>query len=204
VFGVYLTHPQVLVDPAVPVPDWGLSPIGRARAEVAARMPWVRGLTRVVASEERKAREMAGILAGAAEVAVEVRPGLHENDRSATGYLAPEEFEATADEFFAHPDRSVRGWETARAAQARVLRAIGEVLDGHPVDRPVALVGHGAVGTLLWLALSGRAISREADQPAGGGHLFAFRLDDRRPLSGWVRLEDWDGFAALAERNVND
>ncbi len=202
-FGVYLTHPQVLVDPAVPVPDWGLSPLGRARAEVLARQPWVKALSRVVASEERKARETAAILAGTAGVAVEVRPSLHENDRSATGYLAPHEFEATADAFFAHPDRSVRGWETARAAQARILRAVGEVLDRHPMDRPLALVGHGAVGTLLWLALSGRPISREADQPAGGGHLFAFRLDDRRPLSGWVRFEDWDGVAALAERNVN-
>lgn len=203
-FGVYLTHPQVLIDPSVPVPDWGLSALGQARAEAVARQPWARALTRVVASEERKARETAAILAGAAGVGVEVRPGLHENDRSATGFLAPEEFEAVADEFFAQPDRSVRGWETARAAQARILKAVEAVLDGHSMDRPVAFVGHGAVGTLLWLALSGRPISREADQPAGGGHLFAFRLNDRRPLTGWVRFEDWGGFGALAERNVND
>ena len=27
----YLTHPQVQIDPDVPVPQWGLSPVGRAR-----------------------------------------------------------------------------------------------------------------------------------------------------------------------------
>lgn len=27
----YLSHPQVQIDPAVPVPEWGLSDAGRAR-----------------------------------------------------------------------------------------------------------------------------------------------------------------------------
>ncbi len=200
---VYVTHPQVAIDPRVPVPDWGLSPLGRARAEALAARPWVRALARVVTSEERKARETGAILAQAAGVAPEAWPDLHENDRSATGYLAPEEFEATADAFFAHPGASVRGWETAEAARARVTRAVRAALAGHPPDRPAAFVGHGAVGTLLWLALSGRPISRAADQPPGGGHLFAFPLPDGPPLSGWVRMEDWDG-GALAERNEND
>jgi broad specificity phosphatase PhoE len=200
---VYVTHPQVLMDPEVPVPDWALSPLGRARAEALAARPWVRRLARVVTSTERKAREAGAILARGAGVAPEAWPDLHENDRGATGFLVPDEFEATADAFFAHPGRSVRGWETAEAAQARVLRAVWAALAGHPPDRPVALVGHGAAGTLLWLALSGRPISRAADQPPGGGHLFAFPLAGGPPLSGWVRMEEWDG-AALAERNGND
>lgn len=200
-FAVYVTHPQVTIDPSVPVPDWGLSPQGRARAEEAARRPWVRDLARVVTSTERKARETGAILARAAGVEPEVWPDLHENDRSATGFLSPEEFEATADAFFANPAASVRGWEIARAAQARILRAVSAVLDDHPPSCPIAIAGHGGVGTLLWLALMGRPIGRSADQPGGGGNLFAFRLDDRRPLSGWVPFETWPG---LAERNVND
>ena len=202
-FAVYVTHPQVLMDPAVPVPDWGLSALGRARAEAAARQPWVRALARVVTSEERKARDTAAILAGAAGVEAEVWPDLHENDRSATGYLPPAEFEAAADAFFSRPAESFRGWETAEAAQARIRTAVGAVLEGHPTDRPLAIVGHGAVGTLLWLALSGRHISRDADQPNGGGNLFVFDLRDRRPLSGWMTFETWDGVAGLAERKVN-
>jgi broad specificity phosphatase PhoE len=200
-FAVYVTHPQVQIDPLVPIPDWGLSPLGRARAEEAARRPWVRDLARVVTSTERKARETGAILALAAGVKPETWPDLHENDRSATGYLPPEEFEATADAFFVRSQDSVRGWETAEAAQKRILRAVDAVLYGHAKHRPLAIVGHGAVGTLLWCALVGQPISRAADQPAGGGNLFAFRLEDRRPLSGWVPFETWPG---LAERNVND
>jgi broad specificity phosphatase PhoE len=205
-FGVYVTHPQVLIDPEVPVPDWGLSPFGRARAEAAARRPWVRRLRRVVTSDERKARETAEVLARAAGVGAEVRPGLHENDRSATGFLPPEEFEAVADAFFADPDRSVRGWETARAAQARVLGAVAAVLDAHPPDQPIAFVGHGGVGTLLRLALGRAPISRAGDQPPGGGNLFVFDLAARRPLTGWTPFEEWDGPEAvgLAERNENN
>jgi len=199
-FAVYVTHPQVEIDPAVPIPDWGLSTLGRIRAEEAAQRPWARGLARVVTSAERKARETGAILARTAGVEPEVWPDLHENDRSATGYLPPQEFEATADAFFAEPTKSIRGWETAQAAQARIVRAVEAVLDGHPPDRPLAIVGHGGVGTLLWLALMGQPISRSADQPGGGGYLFAFRHKDRRPLSGWVPFETWPG---LAERNVN-
>ena len=42
---------------------------------------------------------------------------LHENDRSATGYLPPNQFEAMADRFFAEPQASVLGWERAVDAQ---------------------------------------------------------------------------------------
>ena len=50
-------------------------------------------------------------------------PGIGENDRSATGFLPREEFWATADLFFAHPTESIRGWERAIDAQARIVAA---------------------------------------------------------------------------------
>lgn len=42
-----------------------------------------------------------------------IDPLLGENDRSATGYLPHEEFEAAANAFFEQPDASFCGWETA-------------------------------------------------------------------------------------------
>src|SRR5687768_12146813 len=110
---LYLTHPQVRIDPDVPIPLWGLSAEGRARTEALAARPWLRTFRRIVASEETKAQETAALLGAALGLGVEVRPGLHENDRSATGYLPRAEFEAVADLFFARPDEPVRGWETA-------------------------------------------------------------------------------------------
>ena len=32
----FITHPDVLIDPAVPVPEWPLSPRGRARMQAAS------------------------------------------------------------------------------------------------------------------------------------------------------------------------
>jgi broad specificity phosphatase PhoE len=89
VFGLYITHPQVRIDPDVPVPRWGLSDAGRARAEAAASQPWARRLRRIVSSDETKAIELAEILAAAAGVKVEIAENAHENDRSATGFLPP-------------------------------------------------------------------------------------------------------------------
>ena len=184
-FAVYVTHPQVLMDPAVPVPDWGLSTLGRARAVAAARQPWARELARVVTSEERKARDTAAILAGAAVVEAEVWPDLHENDRSATGFLPPEEFEQVADAFFARPDDSVRGWETARQAQQRVVEAVRRHTTGR--DDAVGFVAHGAVGTLLWCDLERRPVDRRHDQP-GQGSWYPFDPVTWTAGHGWVRI----------------
>lgn len=184
----YLSHPQVKIDPAVPVPDWGLSDIGAARARVAAAANWTSAVARIVSSAERKAIETAEIIAAARGLVVEIRPRTHENDRSATGFLPPPEFERVADEFFARPHESVRGWERAADAQSRI---VGEV------DAAVAMgggnvlfVGHGGVGTLLQCHVAGGPIARIRDQPPGGGNVFAFSWRPRALAHGWRALED--------------
>jgi broad specificity phosphatase PhoE len=193
VFGLYITHPQVRIDPAVPVPQWGLSDIGRARAEAAALQPWAKQLKRIVSSDETKAIELAEILGHAAGVKVEIAEDAHENDRSATGFLPPPEFEKAADWFFAHPEESFRGWERAIDAQRRIVTVVRSVLAHHDLSKPIAFVGHGGVGTLLRCHLAGLQIARMHDQlPNGGGNIHAFRLGDLKPLSGWVAMEEWD------------
>jgi broad specificity phosphatase PhoE len=187
----YLTHPQVQIDPAVPVPQWGLSPVGRVRTETAASANWLANTTQIVSSGERKAIETAEIIAFRLGLMIEIREAMHENDRSATGFLKPVEFEAVADQFFAEPHLSVRGWERAVDAQARIVREAEAVLArNRPGD--VLFVGHGAVGTLLFCHTAGHPIDRAYDQPAGGGHVFAFTCEPRRILHGWRRLEEMD------------
>lgn len=192
--GLYITHPQVQIDPAVPVPKWGLSEIGRARAEATALQPWVRTLGRIVSSDETKAIETANFLAAAAGVVVETNDTMGENDRSATGFLPPPEFEKAADWFFANPTESFNGWERAIDAQARISAAVFRILDEHDPKVPIAFVGHGGVGTLLKCKLGSTAISRSGDQKGGGGgNLFAFRLADRALACDWTPMEFWQG-----------
>ncbi|MDA9497170.1 histidine phosphatase family protein [Bradyrhizobium sp. CCBAU 11357] len=185
----YLTHPQVQIDPDVPVPQWSLSPLGRARTEALAEAGWLASTTQIVSSGERKAIETAEIIAARLGFTIEIREAMHENDRSATGFLKPAEFEAVADQFFAAPHLSVRGWERATDAQMRIVREAEAVLTrNRPGD--VLFVGHGAVGTLLFCHYSGHSIDRVHDQPAGGGNYFAFAPEGRRILHGWRRMED--------------
>ncbi|MCJ8520365.1 broad specificity phosphatase PhoE [Pseudorhizobium tarimense] len=193
-FGVYITHPQVRIDPDIAVPEWGLSEVGRARALTTAQQPWVAALQRIVSSAEHKAIETAEILASFLDISVEVVPDMHENDRSATGFLPPEEFEKAADWFFAHPFDSFHGWERAMDAQARIVSAVSRILDEHNPSEPIAFVGHGGVGTLLKCHLSGQAIARDRDQPAGGGNLYAFSLANRHLACDWTPMEEWKGF----------
>ncbi|MEM6309309.1 MAG: histidine phosphatase family protein [Pseudomonadota bacterium] len=186
---LYLNHPQVIQDPAIPVPDWPLNKIGRARVGALAASDALADVSHVFSSTEQKARDTATPLAQALGLVPVFDPEMGENDRSATGYLHGVAFEAHADAFFAAPDVSVRGWETARDAQMRIVNAVDRALRTTHGD--VLFVGHGAVGTLLWCALSGVDISREHDQgPGGGGNWFAFDLDKRQPLSAWRPMEE--------------
>ncbi len=153
-------------------PTWGLSETGIRRARSVALLPEFANVRHIVSSAERKARQTAEIFAARCGISVVVDDLMHENDRSATGFLPPPEFEAVADRFFAAPDESVRGWETARAAQTRIQGRVRAHFAGIPASETVLFVGHGGVGTLLKCHLGGLAIDRRHDQPPGGGGCF--------------------------------
>ncbi|MBB3952348.1 histidine phosphatase family protein [Aureimonas jatrophae] len=181
---VFITHPEVVIDPAVPVEAWSLSARGRERMNAFAREGDWDQLVEVWSSREPKAREGAEILAARQGLVVRSRDDLGENDRRATGFLPPDEFQRTADLFFAHPAESIRGWERAVDAQARVRRAVDAVLAEAPCEGDVAVVAHGGVGTLLLLSFLGEPISRSADQPFEG-HYWTLERSSGRVLHRW-------------------
>ena len=183
----FITHPDVVISRDVPITEWPLSERGRARMRAGLEQPWVRTITSVYASTERKAIDGAHILAGHLSLDFEQIPALGEIVRSSTGFLPPSEFEATADEFFARPDGSVRGWERAIDAQTRIVRAVERLAAVDRTSGAVAIVAHGAVGALLHCWLSDRAIARRYDQPAtGGGNYFRFSLTPPTAHSEWL------------------
>jgi broad specificity phosphatase PhoE len=188
----YLTHPQVKINPALPVPKWGLSEIGRMRTEALAKARRFSGTTQIISSGELKAIETAEIIGRELNITVDVNEAMHENDRSATGFLPSDEFETVASRFFAEPHVSIRGWERAIDAQQRITREVERVLARERAG-DVLFVGHGAVGTLLFCHYSGFSISRTYDQPAGGGQYFAFVKDGRRVLHPWHPMEYFPG-----------
>lgn len=191
---LYLTHPQVRIDPAVPIPLWSLSPEGRARAEAFADRYIVPPGTLIFSSRETKALELAELLAAKAGTPVMPDHLMGENDRSATGFLPSALFEITADRFFAEPDCSIDGWEKAADAQSRIVSTVLTALQSVPPDFPVIFCGHGAVGTLLKCHFGQRAIARSEDQSRfghqGGGNAFLFDPETRQLQSEWMAMED--------------
>ncbi len=185
----YLTHPQVQIDPAIPVPRWSLSAIGASRvAQLAGNLGSLKGTTRIVSSDETKAIETAEPIAFALGIDLEIRAKMHENDRSATGFLVPDEFERVADSFFANPQQNVCGWESAVDAQRRILDEVGTCIASHECG-DILFVGHGGVGTLLMCALRRLPIDRKFDQgPGGGGCWFEFDIDGGLPTD-WKPME---------------
>lgn len=186
---IFVTHAQVMIDPDVPVPDWGLSQGGRARHEAfSARC---RGVTAIYCSGERKAVEGADILAHYLRLPVQIIDSLRENDRSATGYLPGPEFEAMADAFFANPELSVRGWERAVDAQTRIVSALHEIVAEDRTGGDIAVIAHGGVGALFLAHLLGEPISRRHDQPGGGGgNVLHVALPGWRLVGSWVPMEE--------------
>jgi broad specificity phosphatase PhoE len=186
----FITHPDVRIDPKTPVPDWSLSERGMARMHAALAQPWVSQLSAVYSSAERKARDAAGVLSERIGWQLRIDPDLGEVDRSATGYLPHHEHEAAADAMFAQPDVSARGWETARHAQARVVKAVLSIVAADRTAGAIAIVSHGAVGALLLCQLSGVPIDRKYDQPgSGGGNYFVFSCPPGAVQQGWRPID---------------
>lgn len=189
----FITHPNVAISSNVPVTEWPLSDLGRKRMRRCLRQPWIAELTAVYASTERKAIDGAEILSHHLGIPLVTVPALGENDRSSTGFLPPDEFEAAANQFFAEPRASFKGWESAFDAQHRIVEAVDRLLSAEKSKGATAIVSHGAVGTLLYCALAGETIDRKWDQPPnGGGNYFRFSLSPRRVYSWWKAIDAID------------
>lgn len=188
---IFLTHPEVVIDPQVPVPAWPLSATGRWRMSQFVERLRAWDLSAVYSSDERKALDGGEIVADALGVPHRVDPELGENDRSSTGYVPPPRFWEIVDAFFAAPDESVLGWETARAAQARIVAAVRRADAAEPPDRDLLVVSHGGVGRLLAAALMNVSIGDEL-KPAhpGGGCWLEIDRPGLKIIGDWQAIED--------------
>ncbi|MEM9756464.1 MAG: histidine phosphatase family protein, partial [Pseudomonadota bacterium] len=179
------THAEVTIDPDVPVPDWGLNPVGQARHAAFAERSEVGGVTSIYCSTERKAVDGAAPVAGRLSLEPRHRKDLGENDRSATGYLPPAIFWPVVDRFFAEPTKSVLGWERAIDAHTRITRAVTRAADEAP-EGDVLVVSHGGVATLLRCQLKDVPITKKEGAPhPGGGCWFVFARTMDGPPSEW-------------------
>lgn len=187
----FISHPEVIIDPNIPVPQWSLSEVGIKRMNQFVAKPWIRSITSIFCSTEQKAVDGATIIADQLSLSFTQIEDLGENDRSATGFLKKDAFQAMATRFFNNPERSIGGWERAIDAQTRIVNAIKSLTNEDSTKGDIAIVSHGGVGTLLLCYLSNSAIDRSMDQPGGGGgNYFSFTRVSFKLIHGWRPLED--------------
>jgi len=183
---VFISHANVVINPNIPVPDWGLSEKGKSRHHKFNENSTLQGVRSVYSSMEQKAIDGGKILANFLDLELIQIESLGENDRSSTGYLKEKEFQQTANQFFENPTISVRGWEKAIEAQKRIVDAVEKIIQSDQGTGDIAIVSHGGVGTLLMCHLLNKGISRSFDQPPnGGGNYFVFEKESRRLLEQW-------------------
>lgn len=186
----FISHPEVEINPDVPVTEWGLSEIGRARFVRFLEQPWVNSITAIYCSQEQKAIDGAELLAAHLALSYQDVHELGENDRSSTGYLPATEFEEVADQFFANAETSVRGWETACDAQRRIVHSVADIIANDQTRGDIAIVSHGAVGTLLYCHFNNMKIDRRWDQPgAGGGNYMIVGMNAKGSCTRWQPID---------------
>ena len=94
----FITHPEVIIDPAVPVPDWPLSPVGIRRMRLAMERPLFAAVRSVFCSAGRKATDAASIMASHDDVffiengVVSLAADTHDQGRVEVGLLGREGF----------------------------------------------------------------------------------------------------------------
>ena len=152
--------------------------------------PWARSIGSVYCSAEQKAIDGAEILSAHLSIGYRVVEGLGEIDRSATGYLPEQEHAATAALVFAHPERSIRGWETARHAQQRIVEMVKIITERVTEKGNIAIVSHGGVGTLYLCHLADCPISCTERQPGStGGNYYCFDAQSGVLIHSWRPID---------------
>lgn len=186
----FVTHPEVVIDPKVPIPNWPLSEVGVKRMRVSLTQPWLNSVDYVYSSAERKAVDGAKIVSSHLNIPFIQVEDLGEIDRSSTGYIG-DEFWDVVDEFFRFPERSVRGWERATDAQRRIVMALSKLV-GKNAGKNLLVVSHGAVGALLLAHYLNKSISRSLDQPGDvGGNYFVVDAATMKVMQQWKPIDEF-------------
>jgi broad specificity phosphatase PhoE len=155
---ILVKHSLPEVNENIPAREWKLSAEGKARCKRLAECLANYQPDHIISSVEPKARESAELVAQELGLSASVFEGLHEHDRSNTGYLSKEQFQESVRDFFAQPRELVFGNETADGAYQRFQTAIDSILSQFP-NQTVVVVAHGTVISLYVSHLTGISAS---------------------------------------------
>ncbi|MEK6909805.1 MAG: histidine phosphatase family protein [Candidatus Aenigmatarchaeota archaeon] len=179
----FITHPAVNIDPDIPVNKWSISKEGWKQVRNLSDEPFWKEVDVIFASTEQKANKTAEYWSKKFNIPLTIVNGIEEIDRSSTGFIAENEFWKTADDFYATPDKKVRGWESANECLDRMVKAMEKIVAENG-GKNIAVVSHGAVGNLYACRIKGTRPSHLTGQTKIGSW-FVLDLNTRKIISDW-------------------
>lgn len=186
-----------------------LTPAGLAQAEALARRAVGQGLEVVYASDLRRARQTAEVIAGALGLPVHLEPGLRERHLGIFQGLLKSETKAQHPEEYRRfkaggADHAVPGGESARQCQQRVLATLGRMVARHAGGR-LLVVSHGGVLGALFRHTLGIPLEAPRRFEPGNGTWNVFRhADDQWHLETWGDASHLGGGDGAEARRPGD
>lgn len=180
-----VTHAHTRQEPAVDARGWVLSEMGVQQAQALAEAAFWADVEQVVISSEPKTRLTAQPVV--ARYGLPVRMDARLDELRRVGWI--EAYGETVRQVFAHPQRSIGGWESAADAQTRCVAAVDDLMVRFAGGN-VAIVGHGLTLSLLRAWYLGQ---KTVDWDAWNRLPFGAwaTLDLSQPRGGHVLLQDF-------------
>lgn len=146
---VLIRHSVTKIDRNTPSRDWPLTPAGLDLCVPLAEKLSDYGIDTLITSTETKAIETGKVVSAVLNVPVQSAAGLHEHERSGTGFIEKaEDFDSLVARFFTEASELVWGNETADEAYARFSQSVESIVSSHS-GANVGIVSHGTVMSLF-------------------------------------------------------
>lgn len=146
---IFVTHPEVKIDPNVPREQWELSEKGKEELQDLLQKDIWNNVRSIYTSKENKAHSVAEEIAKKFNLKVNQIEGLEEVNRTSTGFIDDEKYRFAIEDFYLHPADSYKGWETAYEATERIKKCIDELTANSDDEGFYILIGHAMVGSCL-------------------------------------------------------
>lgn len=174
-----------------------LTAAGVAQAEALARRAARDTFTALYASDLRRARQTADLIASTLGLPVQLDPGLRERHLGIFQGLLKSEVKGRYPEEYRRykaggPDHAMPGGESARQCQQRILRSFEAMVERHPGAR-ILVVSHGGVLGALFRHVLGIPLEAPRRFEPGNAGWNVFRHAD-----GAWQLETWGDVSHLA------
>lgn len=187
---LYITHPEVVIDPYTPVPEWGLSTVGLERLRSALNGWSLPNISAIHSSPERKALDTSQEFRDRFGCNINVLESLAELDRSSTGYLPQKEHDTISSQAFKNPSKSIRGWERVSMLQSRTVDCFNQIAATLDNGKIALISGHGGAGLTLYAHLKRERTFRKELAARRMGSIFAVRVADNSIVFPWTPLEE--------------